>query len=137
MSNSHKIYFPGLNALRFFAAYFVLLHHGETIRAKFGMPNFEAYSFFRNGMIAVSFFFVLSGFLITYLLLDEIQRTHDVSIKKFYIRRVLRIWPLYYLLIFIGLAIVPLFLNMIHYDYKIPYDTATAGVLFTFFLSMI
>ena len=111
MSNSHKIYFSGLNALRFFAAYFVLLHHGETIRAKFGLPNFEAYSFFRNGMIAVSVFFVLSGFLITYLLLDEIQRTNDVSIKKFYSRRILRIWPLYYLLVFIGLALIPLFLK--------------------------
>lgn len=137
MSLSNKIYFPGLNALRFFAAYFVLLHHGETIRAKFGLPNFEAYSFFRNGMIAVSFFFVLSGFLITYLLLNEIKRTHDVSIKKFYIRRVLRIWPLYYLLVFIGLALIPLFLKLIHYEYTMPYDTTSAGILFTFFLSFV
>ncbi len=137
MSLSNKIYFPGLNALRFFAAYFVLLHHGETIRAKFGLPNFEAYSFFRNGMIAVSFFFVLSGFLITYLLLDEIKRTHDVSIKKFYVRRILRIWPLYYLLVFIGLALIPLFLKLIHYEYTMPYDTTSAGILFTFFLSFV
>ncbi len=137
MSASNRIYFPGLNALRFFAAYFVLLHHGETIRAKYGMPNFEEYSVFQNGSLAVSFFFVLSGFLITYLLLDEIDRTRNVSIKKFYIRRVLRIWPLYFLLVFVGLILIPQFLNFIHYDYQMPYDTTTAGILFTLFLSFV
>ena len=137
MSSTNRIYFPGLNALRFFAAYFVLLHHGETIRAKYGMPNLEEYSMFRNGSLAVSFFFVLSGFLITYLLLDEINKTQNVSIKKFYIRRVLRIWPLYFLLVFVGLVLIPLFLKLIHYDYQMPYDTTTAGILFTLFLSFV
>ncbi|WHF51445.1 acyltransferase [Chryseobacterium gotjawalense] len=47
-------------------------------------------------------FFVLSGFLITYLLLKEYQKTKTIKIKDFYIRRILRIWPLYYL--YIGLV---------------------------------
>ncbi len=132
-----KIHFSGLNTLRFFAAYFVVLHHGETIRAKYGLPNFEQYSFFRNGSLAVSFFFVLSGFLITYLLLSEIKKTDTVSLKKFYMRRVLRIFPLYYLLVFIGLIAIPLFLNVIHFPNTQPYDTATGGVLFLFFLSFV
>jgi peptidoglycan/LPS O-acetylase OafA/YrhL len=137
MSASAKIHFSGLNALRFFAAYFVLLHHGETIRHKFGLPNFEGYSFFQNGALAVSFFFVLSGFLITYLLLTEIQKTGDVSLKKFYWRRVLRIFPLYYLLVIIGLIIIPVLLHFINYPNTQPYDTATGGVLFLFFLSFV
>jgi peptidoglycan/LPS O-acetylase OafA/YrhL len=137
MSASAKIHFSGLNALRFFAAYFVLLHHGETIRHKFGLPNFEGYSFFQNGALAVSFFFVLSGFLITYLLLTEIERTGDVSLKKFYWRRVLRIFPLYYLLVIIGLIIIPVLLHFINYPNTQPYDTATGGVLFLFFLSFV
>jgi peptidoglycan/LPS O-acetylase OafA/YrhL len=132
-----KVYFNGLNTLRFFAAYFVVLHHGETIRAKYGLPNFEHYSFFRNGSIAVSFFFVLSGFLITYLLLREIKNTEGVSLPKFYMRRVLRIFPLYYLLVFIGLIAIPIFLNIIHFPNTQPYDTATGGVLFLFFLSFV
>jgi peptidoglycan/LPS O-acetylase OafA/YrhL len=137
MSAAAKIHFSGLNALRFFAAYFVVLHHGETIRHKFGLPNFEGYSFFQNGALAVSFFFVLSGFLITYLLLTEIERTGDISLRKFYIRRVLRIFPLYYLLVFIGLIIIPVLLHFINYPNTQPYDTATGGVLFLFFLSFV
>jgi peptidoglycan/LPS O-acetylase OafA/YrhL len=137
MSATAKIHFSGLNALRFFAAYFVVLHHGETIRHKFGLPNFENYSFFQNGVLAVSFFFVLSGFLITYLLLTEIQGTGDVSLKKFYLRRVLRIFPLYYLLVFIGLIAIPVLLSLIHYPNTQPYDTATGGILFLFFLPFV
>jgi peptidoglycan/LPS O-acetylase OafA/YrhL len=138
-ANSHhpKIYFPGLNALRFFAASLVVIHHAETIRLKFDMPNLKYLSFFNNGMLAVSFFFVLSGFLITFLLMSEIERTQTVSIRNFYVRRVLRIWPLYYLLVIIGLFIIPTFLSIIGYDYKMPYDTSTAGVLFLFFLSFV
>ena len=132
-----KIYFPGLNALRFFAASLVVIHHAETIRLKFDMPNLKYLSIFNNGMLAVSFFFVLSGFLITFLLMSEIERTETVSIRHFYVRRVLRIWPLYYLLVIIGLFIIPTFLGIIGYDYKMPYDTATAGVLFLFFLSFV
>lgn len=44
----------------------------------------------------VTTFFVISGFLITYLLMNEVGKTGDVSIGKFYLRRILRIWPLYY-----------------------------------------
>jgi peptidoglycan/LPS O-acetylase OafA/YrhL len=130
-----KVYFSNLNSLRFFAAYFVLLHHGETIRRKYGLSNFEDVSFFRNGSLAVSFFFVLSGFLITYLLLSELNKTQGISLPKFYMRRVLRIFPLYYLLVFIGLIAIPVFLNVIHFPNTQPYDTATGGVLFLFFLS--
>ena len=137
MSATAKIHFSGLNALRFFAAYFVVLHHGETIRHKFGLPNFNDYSFFQNGAIAVSFFFVLSGFLITYLLLTEIEKTETVSLRKFYWRRVLRIFPLYYLLVFIGLIAIPVLLSFINYPNTQPYDTLTGGVLFLFFLSFV
>lgn len=137
MSKSHKIYFTGLNALRFFAAFFVLIHHAETIRAKNGLPNFEHFSAFQNGSLAVSFFFVLSGFLITYLLLDEIRSTNTVNITHFYIRRVKRIWPLYFLLVVIGLWLIPFFLNLIHYNYQMPYSTTTAGILFALFLSFV
>ena len=137
MSDSVKIHFSGLNTLRFFAAYFVILHHGETIRAKYGLSNFEDFSFFRNGSLAVSFFFVLSGFLITYLLLSELKKRQTIDLPKFYMRRVLRIFPLYYLLVIIGLIVIPIFLNVIHFPNTQPYDTATGGVLFLFFLSFV
>ena len=100
-------YFKGLSTLRFFAAYFVVLHHAEEIRKKYELIHLKDYSLFRNGSLAVTFFFVLSGFLITYLLLKEQKRTNTVAINKFYIRRVLRIWPLYFLLVFLGTIVIP------------------------------
>ncbi len=59
------------------------------------------------GSLGVTLFFVLSGFLITYLLINEKESTGTVQIKKFYVRRVLRIWPLYFLIIILGLFIFP------------------------------
>ncbi len=126
-------HFKGLNALRFFAAYLVVLHHAETIRQKYGLFNIKAYSFFNNGSIAVTFFFVLSGFLISYLLLKEEHFTKKISIKNFYIKRVLRIWPLYYLLVFIGLVVVPFFIQKIGYNYEMPYNFKEVILYFVFF----
>ncbi len=57
------------------------------------------------GGLGVTLFFVLSGFLITYLLFAEQQETQTINIKNFYLRRVLRIWPLYYLILFFSFFI--------------------------------
>jgi len=49
-------YLNGLNALRFFAAYLVVIHHAETIREKYGLFDLKEYSLFNNGGLAVNFF---------------------------------------------------------------------------------
>jgi peptidoglycan/LPS O-acetylase OafA/YrhL len=67
------------------------------------------------GSKAVSLFFVLSGFLISYLLLAEHQKTETISLKKFYVRRILRIWPVYYLVILLTFFVMPYFFNIGHY----------------------
>lgn len=57
-----------------------------------------------NGDLVLQMFFVMSGFLITHLLIREQHRTGKIDIKAFYVRRILRIWPLYYFtLIFVAL----------------------------------
>jgi peptidoglycan/LPS O-acetylase OafA/YrhL len=61
----------------------------------------------RLGDQGVSLFFVLSGFLITYLLLSEKKNFNCINIKKFYMRRALRIWPLYYLMVFLAFFVLP------------------------------
>ncbi len=136
MINKYKniSFFEGLSALRFFAAFFVVMHHSETIRRKNGFDNLEWLSLFRNGGSAVTFFFVLSGFLITYLLLKENHKRGTVSVKKFYIKRTLRIWPLYFLLVIIGTLILPQAFGILHIKYEMPYSFGQVWYYFIFFL---
>jgi len=126
--------FQGLNALRFIAAFLVVMHHGETIKKKNGIENFEWLGLFRNGGNAVTFFFVLSGFLITYLLLKESGKTGDVNVKHFYLKRVLRIWPLYFLLVFIGTIGLPFIFPLLNVTYEMPYTFNQSWFYFLFFL---
>jgi peptidoglycan/LPS O-acetylase OafA/YrhL len=129
------MYFKGLNGLRFFAAILVVITHVESIRKKLGFFNFSDYSLFQTGGLAVQFFFVLSGFLITYLLLQKDKNTQKISLKSFYFRRVLRIFPLYYLLAIIGLYILPyIILPFFKTPFQAEFDLFTGSVLYLFFL---
>ena len=102
-----KIHFPGLNGVRFIAALLVIIDHTELFKSYLGLPTLwgNSYSSYL-GAFGVSIFFVLSGFLITYLLLVE-KKEGSIQIKLFYLRRVLRIWPLYYLLVLLGFLVIP------------------------------
>lgn len=130
-------YFKGLNALRFFAASLVVLHHTATIGKKDGLFDLCDWGLFRNGANAVNFFFVLSGFLITYLLLKEHDQTGTISIKQFYLRRVRRIWPLYFLLIIIGTLLLPLAFGLVGIDYRMPYTLSQTWYYFLFFFPIL
>jgi peptidoglycan/LPS O-acetylase OafA/YrhL len=102
-----KIQFPGLNGVRFVAALLVIVDHTELFKSYLGFPTLWANSYSAYlGAFGVSIFFVLSGFLITYLLLEE-QKIAPIQIKHFYLRRVLRIWPLYYLILVLGFFVIP------------------------------
>lgn len=102
------VYFPNLNGLRFVAALLVIVHHLEQQRMYLGQHSYWTVpAVQRIGDEGVTLFFVLSGFLITYLLLVEQERFGQVAIGKFYGRRVLRIWPLYYAVGLLGLLVLP------------------------------
>ena len=105
---ANGIYFRNLNGLRFVAALAVLVHHFEQLKWQWGLANCWTTSapIGLLGKLGVVLFFVLSGFLITYLLLEEEQRA-GIRVGRFYLRRVLRIWPLYYVTIFLALFVVP------------------------------
>lgn len=110
---SKPIYLPGLNGLRAIAALAVVFFHITLELKHFGLDNAifgtdivgNATNLLLGGF-GVTIFFTLSGFLITYLLLKEKELTGGVKIKAFYIRRALRIWPLYYLYFFISMATI-------------------------------
>ena len=115
--NNDRVHFHNLDIIRFVAAFAVVLGHGfeawSDYYVKFRQtPEFytDLFSgdflyvaqFFQNLGIGVEIFFFISGFLITYILLVEKEKLGRISIPKFLMRRSLRIWPLYFLLLAIG-----------------------------------
>ena len=122
MKNS-RIYFQNLDLIRFVAAYMIVIFHlFYGWQANWGFPEIlldknKELSFigkfiengFHNLSFGVDVFLLISGFLITYLLLHERATANRIDVPKFYMRRVLRIWPLYYLTIAIGPLLTYLF----------------------------
>lgn len=101
--DKEKIYLPGLNGVRAIAALAVVISHTNGHLGNFGLTTLP---YLGLASFGVTIFFTLSGFLITFLLFKEIEKTGTIKIKKFYVRRVLRIWPLYYFYLFIILALL-------------------------------
>lgn len=89
-----------LDTFRAIAAIVVMIGHIELFRNN-NWGN-SLVDLVPSGHTAVMMFFVISGFLITYLLTKEKNRYGSISLKDFYLRRVLRILPLYYLIILIS-----------------------------------
>src|SRR5688500_5665020 len=101
-------YFPAVDGLRFFAFFIVFLHHTLlNISSTNPLLNGFLVIIQKNGWVGVDLFFVLSGFLITMLLLKERQKFGRYSLRNFWIRRSLRIWPLYFLGLLFGFFIFP------------------------------
>jgi peptidoglycan/LPS O-acetylase OafA/YrhL len=101
-----RFYYPELDAIRFFLFWgvwgyhalprevsYYSVHHIPTVLAS------VATNIVKAGMCSLDVFFILSAFLITELLLREKELKGAPDLKAFYIRRLLRIWPLYFFMI--------------------------------------
>jgi peptidoglycan/LPS O-acetylase OafA/YrhL len=102
---AHRGFIPALDGLRGVAILLVLIHHFTLYRPTRGIDHWIA-AVPVGGWTGVEVFFVLSGFLITGILIDSRESTH--YFKSFYARRSLRIFPLYYLVLFVALVLLPL-----------------------------
>ncbi len=100
--NTPELYFKNLDGLRFLAAFAVIIGHAQHLIHQY--QGYYPYQPYANKLASfgVDFFFVLSGFLISHLLMQEIRETATINIRHFYFRRVLRIFPLYFLVGLIG-----------------------------------
>lgn len=130
-SGLSRTYFPELDSLRFFAFVMVFGFHqgfgniGSLLADIFAMTidlplllilgkgigvstgAWMNHALSANGWIGVNLFFCLSGFIITHLLLKEESRFGSIDWMAFWVRRILRIWPLYYLIWLIGFGGIP------------------------------
>jgi peptidoglycan/LPS O-acetylase OafA/YrhL len=98
---------PGLDGLRALAAMAVFVDHVEQTQEWVGLEHFDGNQMTSLGRQGVEVFFVLSGFVITRLLLREQDHTGTVSLRRFYARRTLRIWPLYYAVVLLLWVVLP------------------------------
>jgi peptidoglycan/LPS O-acetylase OafA/YrhL len=97
---SQRIHFHSLDALRFFAFLKVYLLHIPL------QGDFPIFSYLKSGGgIGVLFFFVLSGFLITYLLIHSKMSQGQVNLSNFFMRRSFRIWPLFFLMVILAFVL--------------------------------
>ena len=100
-----RYYRPELDVLRFIAFLFVFMTHRTDLAPidQARHPWFHAFA--QIGVYGVPVFFFLSAFLITELLERERRATGTIDVRAFYVRRILRIWPLYFL-VFFGLVLL-------------------------------
>jgi peptidoglycan/LPS O-acetylase OafA/YrhL len=113
---NQKVFFPNLDGLRFFAFFFVFMYHcyyEVPLQGKDSLIYLGFHKLWENGDLGVNFFFTLSGFLITYLLLSEEKQLGSFNISGFYWRRTLRIWPLYFASVLFGFFIFQALVNSV------------------------
>lgn len=115
-------YRPEIDGLRSISVFAVIFYHAKFIL-------FD-HSFFKGGFIGVDIFFVISGYLITTLILKEIYETNRFSFKNFYERRIRRILPVLLFIMIITLIVGYFFLLPNPYS-----DLAKASISSVFFLS--
>lgn len=113
-----RVFFPKLDSLRFLSFFFVYWDHCIAIIFPRFLPN-DVVGYLgpvmRIGGVGVQLFFVISGFLITYLLISEVEQAGNIDIIRFYKRRALRIWPLYFFCMIMGALILPKILSAFTY----------------------
>lgn len=112
---SKRFYRPELDVLRFAAFLSVFLYHGlPGLVAARHSGLFARAAMFEEwlkdtGKFGVCLFFLLSAYLITELLCRERTLTGTIHVRSFYVRRILRIWPLYFSFLFVAVLLGVLF----------------------------
>ena len=116
--NIHHKKIQGLDTLRFAAFFSVFIGHATP---------YWSYGF----IYSIHLFFVLSSFLLTYLVLNELKETGRISRINFLIRRGLRIYPLYFLVLAFSFIVLPIISNYSNWHFTLPPNKLT----YIFFLS--
>lgn len=130
-----KFKFENLDSIRTIAFLSTFMAHAFYTESEI-VKNSSSFSFAIQFQEIFSFgvpiFFVLSGFLISYLMLKEQEEVGRFSLKNFYMRRILRIWPVYLLVLLIGFVIFPIVRDVILHE---PYAETANPIYYLLFLS--
>ena len=116
-------YHPELDVLRFCAFLLVYVAHSAVMTRNTpvfspGVPSILASAISGAGFSGLALFFTLSSYLITELLLQEQDRTGGIHLRAFYMRRMLRIWPLYFFFLLIIRPLAARYIPDEHFSLK-------------------
>lgn len=115
---------PNLYPLRFVLATLVVIFHIPETSRNLGFPTFSNLPLFHKGILAVFYFFSLSGFLIIRNLYLQQKDKGVVDIKEFYKRRLTRLMPVYFVVLLVGITVyhclLPLFNIPFATNYSLP-----------------
>lgn len=135
METKKKFHFKNLDSIRTIAFATTFLAHAFYTNNT-AIENSSIFQYAIRFQDVFSFgvpvFFVLSGFLITYLMFLEVEKSGTFSVKDFWLRRILRIWPVFYLVIFIGFVVFPIVRGQLLGE---PYEESARWWMYAAFLS--
>ena len=117
-----KVFFKNLDALRFIAFMFIFLGHSLDTDSNVILQS-DVYGWVKNyvyifGKTGFSFAFVLSSYINTWVILEERNNAGHFKPWLYYVRRAIRIWPLYFLVLFIGFVVLPLTMELMNRPYE-------------------
>lgn len=117
-----KTHFADFDSLRTLCVYFVIFAHSQLLLQTFTfLSDNQVWRIVSRlaylSDVAVDVFFCISGFLISYLLFEEEASNGKISIGNFYVRRILRIWPLYFLILTTGFLLFPYIFGLFNQEY--------------------
>lgn len=96
MTNNKSKYLPSIDSLRALAVLAVIIYHVDV-------------NYLPGGFLGVDLFFVLSGYLISSLIIKEYKKTGSINLYNFYIRRARRLLPAVYFMITVGIVVMVMF----------------------------
>jgi peptidoglycan/LPS O-acetylase OafA/YrhL len=112
-----KRYYPQLDSIRGISVLSVFFYHAyKPVKTGFFLQDVLCFFFSKMGL-GLDVFFILSSFLITFLGIKEYKKNGYFSFRKYFIRRILRIWPLYFIFMFLSFVVIPLLAK--HYGYNL------------------
>jgi peptidoglycan/LPS O-acetylase OafA/YrhL len=117
-----KVFFKNLDALRFIAFLFIFLGHALDTDSN-AILNSDVYAWVKNyvyifGKTGFSFAFVLSSYINTWVILEERKVAGHFKPWLYYVRRAIRIWPLYFLVLLIGFVVLPFVMELMSQPYN-------------------
>src|SRR5436190_3452454 len=107
MQGQAKYYFPQLDAIRGLDFFFVFFLHAYHPHFQTGFVGEMLKYFYNNLVLTIDVFFILSSFLLTWLGINEYKANGNFSFINYFVRRALRIWPLYILLMLFTFVLLP------------------------------